>query len=186
MATFPTLTMTRADWQRLRDKHKVPKGAAAKVSIGDALELVTKTATMPTIAKHEAATVALIKDLDLYAKSLKGGKHAAFATVVLDKVQDPAKNHLKLLQTRKIAAGGYVGALKAAAKAVEAEADRKVVLTAFEKIDNMVKVQAIFDPAAWKKKATASRVAVASLESGKKLDASGYEALKKALEALKP
>jgi len=185
MATFTTFTPTRAEWQQLRDKHKVPKGAVAKVSLGASLELVTKTATTATIAKHEAATVALLRDVDAYIKALKGGKHASFATVVAAKVQGPAEKQLKLLQERKVAVGQYAGVHKAAAKLVEAAADRKQLHAAFSKLAAVINVLMVFDPA-WKKQASAGRVVLASLESGKPLDADDYEQLKKALTVMKP
>lgn len=185
MPTFQTFTPTRAEWQKLRDKHKVPQGAVPKISIGADLELVTKTAAIGTIAKHEAATVALMKDVDLYVKALKGGKHAAFATVVTDKVKGPATNQLKLLQERKAAVGQYPAAWNSAQKLLKASADRKALLAAFEKLAGIIKVQMLFDPS-WKKQASANRLVLATLESGAELNADGYMELNRALAAMKP
>jgi hypothetical protein len=95
----------REDWQKIRDGAKVPKGAA-KVSIGDSLEKVSKSFTPDTIGANVKATEQLIKDLDSYTASIKA-KYPAFETVVKDKVRKKAVSHLAFLKDIEKAKGEY-------------------------------------------------------------------------------
>jgi hypothetical protein len=87
---------TRAEWQKLRDGAKVPKGAA-KVSIGDSIEKAHKTFTPGTISANVKATEQLIKDLDAYIAATKT-KYPGFESVVKDKVRKKAASHLTFLK----------------------------------------------------------------------------------------
>lgn len=82
---------TRADWRKIRDDQKVPKGAA-KVSVGDALDKVHKSFSLKTISAHINDLNTLDITMGMYTESIKT-KYPKFPAVVKSKVLGPLKTH---------------------------------------------------------------------------------------------
>ena len=87
-------TMTRTGWQKLRDKHKVPKGLVKGVNIGGRLDDVAKAGN--DIKKRVKALEAAAKDFEKYHGALTmNQQHKAFAPIFKKELLDPATQDLK-------------------------------------------------------------------------------------------
>ena len=82
---------TRADWRKIRDEQKVPKGAA-KVSVGDTLDKVHKSFSLKTLSVHINDLHTLDIVMGMYTESIKT-KYPKFPAVIKTKVLTPLKTH---------------------------------------------------------------------------------------------
>lgn len=139
---------TRAEWQKLREAAKVPKGAA-KVSIGDSIEKVHKSFTPETISANVKDTELLITNIDAYINQTKA-KYAAFEAVVKTKVRKPAANHLAFLKDYVKARTEYYPRYAATVKAHDAvlkgTGKPKDIASALEQLRGCVDTFGMVDP----------------------------------------
>jgi uncharacterized short protein YbdD (DUF466 family) len=181
--------MTRAEWQKLRDGAKVPKGAGGRVSIGDSIEAVHKSYSAATVTKNEAATQQLIRDIDSYVAAIKT-KHPTFAPVVIKKLRAGAVSHLALLKTINAAKTDYYPDFVKVQQLL-AKGDQTTngdLHKAFTKLKGDASVLGdALDDAVWKKRARTGGGAIAALEKLQKTSwATQADAFKKALDLMKP
>ena len=104
MPIYEILIPKRDDWQKMRDKQKVPKGSA-KVSIGDSIAAVHKSYSMNTLAQNIKDTDKLLSDLNTYLEMVKK-KYPAF-TADVTKVIKNSKVHLTNIKAVDLAKKAY-------------------------------------------------------------------------------
>lgn len=139
---------TRAQWQKIRDDAKVPKGAA-KVSVGDAIEKVHKSFKPTSIAANKTDTQKLLDVLDSYIKTVKA-KYPAFETVFNTKVKDKATRHMAFLDDIIKARTEYSPRYQAVANAYKAYINQtgtpKQIASAIEQLRGCIDAFVLIDP----------------------------------------
>ena len=179
---------TRKEWQTLRDKNKVPKGAA-KVSIGDDIDAVHKTYSLATMSSNQKATDKLVKDLDVYIATVKK-KYPAFEAVVTKEVRKKATDHLRFVADQIKAKTEYYprySALQAAYKELTAgNGKMKDVTKAMERLLGCLAAFALVDPGNWDKKRQGLNRMMGEFEGGTALSDGMRQAFTKLMTDLKP
>jgi hypothetical protein len=119
MAELAPNVPSRAWWQRLRDKHKVKKGAA-KVSIGDSIDKVHKVYNkdphdIPSIAKQMQV---LIKDFESYKAAIKKD-HADLVSEIDKQIVHGIEQQIKMWHSMGNPSKACADAMRNAVEAVK-------------------------------------------------------------------
>jgi hypothetical protein len=143
---------TRQQRQQLRDRNKVPQGAA-KVSIGDDIEAMRKTFGLSTMSKHQAATAQLLKDLDLYIATVKK-KYPAFEQIVTKELKRKAEGHKRFVDDQLKAKTEFYPRYSAVQEPYKQHSLRgigkpKDVAKAMERLLGFAAAFAMVDPKVW-------------------------------------
>lgn len=188
MVQYKMPVPTRKEWQTLRDKNKVPKGAA-KVSIGDDIDAVHKTFSLATISSNQKATDKLVKDLDVYITTVKK-KYPAFEGIVTKEVRKKATDHLRFLADQVKAKTEYYprySAVQDAYKNLNAgNGKMKDVTKAMERLLGCLAAFALVDPGNWDKKRQGLNRMMGEFEGGDTLSDAQVKAFAKLMTDLKP
>jgi hypothetical protein len=179
---------TRKEWQTLRDKNKVPKGAA-KVSIGDDIDAVHKTFSLATISSHQKATDKLLKDLDVYIATVKK-KHPDFEAIVTKELKKKVDAHMRIVSDEIKAKTEYYprySAVVTAYKALDSGKGRpKDVAKAMERLLGCLATFALVDPNNWDKKRQGLNRVMSEFERADALTDGHRQVFTKLMEDLKP
>lgn len=179
---------TRTQWQVLRDQNKVPRGAA-KVSIGDSLDAVHKSFSLPTMTKHQQATVKLINDVDAYLIVVKK-KYPAFEAIVTRQLKKKAEAHKRFVDDQVKAKAElfprYKAAVDAYAELKAGNAVPKDVAKALERLLGCGAAFALVDPAKWDPRRQGLNRIMSEFERANVITAEHRNVLDKVLAEFKP
>lgn len=179
---------SRKEWQTLRDKNKVPKGAA-KVSIGDDIDAVHKTYSLATISSNQKATDKLVKDLDLYIATIKK-KYPAFEAVVTKEVKKKADSHLRFVADQLKAKTEYYPRYSAVQTTFKeltgGKGKPKDVAKAMERLLGCLAAFALVEPDNWDKKRQGLNRVMSEFERADALTDGHRQVFTKLMVDLKP
>jgi hypothetical protein len=188
MVQYKVPIPNRKEWQTLRDKNKVPKGAA-KVSIGDDIDAVYKTFSLATMSSHQKATDKLVKDLDVYIATVKK-KYPAFEAVVTKELKKKADAHLRFVSDEIKAKTEYYprysGVQTAYKDLTAGKGKPKDVTKAMERLLGCLATFALVEPDNWDKKRQGLNRIMSEFERADALTDGHRQVFTKLMTDLKP
>ena len=179
---------TRQQWQRLRDAAKVPAGIS-KANVGEALDAVHKSFSLPTMSKHQQAVVQLQRDVETYLVVAKK-RYPSFEPVVNRELKKRVQLHLRFVEDQLKAKTEfyprYQAVLEARSKVSAGTAAPKDVARALERLLGCAAAFALVDPTRWDPRRQGLNRIMSEFERAPTITPGHRAALDKLLAELKP
>lgn len=179
---------TRQQWQKLRDRNKVPAGIA-KASIGDSIDSVHKTFTLATMSKHQQAVIQLLRDADSYLVVVKK-RFPAFEQTVTRELRKPADAHRRFVEDQLKAKiefyPRYQAVIESYRKASSGKAGPKDVAKALERLLGCAAAFALIDSTRWDPRRQGINRVMSEFERATAITAGHRKVLEQLLADLKP
>ena len=178
----------REDWQKLRDKNHVAKGAT-KVNMGASIERVHDSFSLATISKNQQATVQLLKDVDVYIAGITA-KYPTFVPIVTTNVKAKAQNHKRfvddVVKAKTEFYPRYAAVEKAWSNLEFRNGPMKAVKDALERLLGCAAAFAMVEPSVWDPKRQALNRVMAEFERAPAMTDALKTAFERVMRDLKP